>query len=199
MTSCSHHHQISPVISPLMKMFSQGIFATLHSVGLKGWLMNTWRDDVFSVLNEKSLIKWRNQTSKLELWFEALAKPGTMTNSAVKVNRVSTIWTWEPIIARHPKNTTRHPLVLLYVQYIPIHLHFKSQVSTPSWHFLSFSTRGDAGRSTRRSIGNHQMWRCWLAGSHGYRSRYHDIFKNWKISKHQSQKFGEEIHFYHLV
>lgn len=66
-----HVHTItrSPVISPLMKMFSQGIFATLHSVGLKGWLMNTWRDDFFSVLNEKSLIKWRNQTSKLELWY----------------------------------------------------------------------------------------------------------------------------------
>lgn len=95
-----HVHTItrSPVISPLMKMFSQGIFATLHSVGLKGWLMNTWRDEIFSVLNEKSLIKWRHQTSKLELWFEALAKPGTMTNSAVKVNRVGTIWTWkEPI------------------------------------------------------------------------------------------------------
>ena len=190
MTSCSHHHQIPRHLSSDENVQPRDIchFAFCRAQRLAYEHLTWW---FFSVLNEKSLIKWRNQTSKLELWFEALAKPGTMTNSAVKVNRVSTIWTWEPIIARHPKNTTRHPLVLLYVQYIPIHLHFKSQVSTPWWHFLSFSTRWDAGRSTRRSIGNHQMRRCWLAGSHGYQEL--------KDMPNINLKKCEEIHFYHFV
>ena len=57
--------------------------------------------------------------------------------------------------------------------------------------FWASATRWDAGRSTRRSIGNHQMRRCWLAGSHGYQEL--------KDMPNINLKKCEEIHFYHFV
>lgn len=174
MTSCSHHHQIPRHLSSDENVQPRDIchFAFCRAQRL-AYEHLTWWNFFCSKWKISDKMTASNIQIGIVIWGFGKARNHDKFRCQSQQGRHN--------LNLKRTNTTRHPLVLLYVQYIPIHLHFKSQVSTPSWHFLSFSTRWDAGRSTRRSIGNHQMRRCWLAGSHGSCSRYHDIFKNWKI------------------